>query len=253
MKPGEAARVLILGGTAEARALAAALTERAIDVISSLAGRVSKPRLPVGEVHIGGFGGVEGLAGYIQSEHITHVIDATHPFATTMTRHGVEAAQIAGRPFLRVARPGWRERPDSATWHWVASYDEARQTAEALGRRPFITTGRQTLAHYEPWRDRRALVRVVEPLDADAPTAWTVVLDRGPYDVDGELSLMRQHAVDVLLTKDSGGAYTAAKLAAARELQIPVVVVARPATPTGATEVRSVDAAIDWLATATTG
>lgn len=240
-------RVLILGGTAEARALAQALTDRAVAVVSSLAGRVSTPRLPAGEVRIGGFGGIDGLAELISTDGITHVVDATHPYATTMSAHGVAAADRAGVPFVRYARPGWRSHALAGGWTWVSSYTEAQIAADRLGSRPFITTGRQTLTHYlGGWWDRRALVRVVEPLGEQAPAAWTVVLDRGPYEVDAEHSLMSRHGVNVLLTKDSGGSYTAAKLTAADRLGIPVVVVRRPDMPTGAREVSTLD---DVLAT----
>ncbi|MFV0534283.1 MAG: cobalt-precorrin-6A reductase [Cumulibacter sp.] len=241
-------RVLILGGTAEARELAAALVDLGVPVISSLAGRVQSPRLPAGEVRIGGFGGVEGLAAFLQADRITHVIDATHPFAQTMTRHGADASDCAGVPFVRYARPGWRARSDSASWTWVRSYDEARVAAQELGAHPFLTTGRQTLPHFlEPWAARSVLVRVVEPLSSAPPTAWRVLLDRGPYTVDGELAVMRQHEVDALLTKDSGGSYTAAKLDAAASLGVPIVVVGRPEAPVGVREVPTLHEALSTV------
>ncbi|KGN36799.1 cobalt-precorrin-6A reductase [Knoellia subterranea] len=241
-------RVLLLGGTAEARALAAALVDAGVEVVSSLAGRVSRPRLPVGEVRVGGFGGVEGLAGEIARGGFTHLVDATHPFAVGMTANAGAAARFAGVPCLRLARPGWAGHPDAGSWHWVSDYEAARAVAESLrARRPFVTTGRQTLQHYASWADRDAVVRVVEPLDADAPARWTVVLDRGPYDVAGETALMHEHALDVMLTKDSGGDYTAAKLTAARELGVPVVVVKRPEVPVGLDEVASVPDVLTWL------
>lgn len=238
-------RVLILGGTAEARSLAEALHDRAIPVISSLAGRVSRPRLPVGEVRIGGFGGAAGLAEFIRSDRITRVIDASHPFATTMTRHGVQAAAATGTPFVRYARPGWRAHPLADRWTWVDSYDEARAAADLLGSRPFLTTGRQTLPHFtQPWAGREVLARLVEPLEQDPPPGWRILLDRGPYDVAGEESLLREHRIDVLLTKDSGGSYTAAKLDAAARVGVPVVVVARPQIPSGAREVATLEEAV---------
>lgn len=241
-------RVLILGGTAESRLLAQALLDRGVDIVSSLAGRVSSPRLPVGEVRIGGFGGSDGLGAFLRAHRIERVIDATHPFAVTMTSHGVDAARATGIPFLRYARPGWASHPLASTWTWVSSYNEARTAAERLGRRPFLTTGRQTLQHFlGQWAEESVLVRVVEPLADDAPTAWRVVLDRGPFDVEGERLLMENHGVDVLLSKDSGGDYTAAKLTAAGDLGVPVVVVSRPALPSGAHEVSTLDAAVQWV------
>jgi precorrin-6A/cobalt-precorrin-6A reductase len=241
-------RVLLLGGTAEARALAAGLVEAGVDVVSSLAGRVSKPRMPVGDVRVGGFGGVEGLAAALVGGGFTHLVDATHPFAVRMTANAGVASRVAGVPCLRLARPGWNGHPDAGSWHWVDDYDAGRAAAEGLGAaRPFITTGRQTLAHYASWTDRDVLLRVVEPLDEDPPPRWTVLLDRGPFGVESELALMRAHGVDVLLTKDSGGAYTEAKLRAAAELGVPVIVVRRPQVPAGVAEVSSVDEVLGWL------
>ncbi|MDO4783736.1 MAG: cobalt-precorrin-6A reductase [Propionibacteriaceae bacterium] len=239
-------RVLILGGTAEARALAQALDQAGLSFLSSLAGRVSAPRLPVGEVRIGGFGGAQGLEDFLQSERVTHVIDATHPFATRMSANAVAACGAAGVPLLRFARPGWAHRPDAASWHWVDGLEQARTVAEGIGQRPFLTTGRQTLPAFASWDDRDVLVRIVEPLSEAPPPRWTVIRDRGPYSVEGELALLRQHRIDVVLTKDSGGSYTSAKLDACAQLGVPVVVVRRP----GEGECRSVDSvagALAWL------
>ncbi|MFC7486940.1 cobalt-precorrin-6A reductase [Knoellia sp. CPCC 206453] len=241
-------RVLLLGGTAEARALAAALAEAGVDVVSSLAGRVSKPRMPVGAVRVGGFGGVDGLAAALVEGGYTHLVDATHPFAVRMTANAGAASAVARVPCLRLARPGWSEQPDAGAWHWVDDYDAGRALAEQLGaERPFITTGRQTLEHYASWTDRDVLLRVVEPLDEDPPERWTVLLDRGPFDVADERALMSQHQVDALLTKDSGGTYTAGKLAAAAELGVTVIIVRRPQVPAGVTAVSSIDEVLTWL------
>jgi len=240
-------RVLVLGGTAEGRLVADRLHHAGVDVISSLAGRVSRPRLPAGRVRIGGFGGVDGLAAYIPAEGITHIVDATHPFAATMSGNAVAAAARTGVPVLRYARPGWGSRPDATSWHWVPDVDTARRVAESLGERPFLSMGRQSLPSFTSWGDRRVLVRVVEPLTGSIPSTWTVIEDRGPYTVDGELAMLRRHAVDVVLTKDSGGTYTSAKLDAAAALGVPVVVLARPSGRAGATEVTTVDACLDIL------
>lgn len=233
--------VLVLGGTAEARALALELEARGVSFLSSLAGRVSRPRLPVGEVRVGGFGGVDGLAKFLVDHAVTAVVDATHPFAATMTAHAAQACAQTRTSLVRLARPGWAVHPDASSWTWVATHDEARAAAETLGDRPFLTTGRQTLGHYASWSDRDVLVRVVEPLEGAPPPRWTVVEDRGPYAVEGERALLQAHRVDVLLTKDSGGSYTSAKLTAARELGVPVVVVERPAPPSDVLAVSSVD------------
>lgn len=243
---GSANRVLILGGTAEARALAAALLEAGCDVESSLAGRVNNPRLPVGRVRIGGFGGADGLAAHLRSHPVDAVVDATHPFAQRMTGNAVEACAAVGVPLLRFVRPGWAGDPRAGQWHWVESYDRAREKAESLGERPFLTTGRQTLGYFEAWSGRFVLVRVVEPLAADPP-GWVVVRDRGPYRAENELALLQAHQIDVLLTKDSGGAYTSAKLDACEQAGVPVVIVGRPAEPVGVPSATSVADALTRL------
>lgn len=240
-------RVLVLGGTAEARALADALAAVGVDFESSLAGRVRAPRLPVGPVRVGGFGGIDGLTEHVRVRSVTHVVDATHPFAVTMSEHAVRAGRACGVPVLRLARPGWSDRPEAGDWHWGPTLDDVRSQAERLGTRPFVTTGRQTLAAYASWTDRAVVVRVVEPLEHRPPPTWTVVEDRGPYALAGELDLLRRYAVDVLLTKDSGGSYTSAKLDAAAQLAIPVVVLARPPARPGAVVVTSVDACVERL------
>ena len=164
-------KLLVLGGTAEARALAAALLAVEVDVVSSLAGRVSNPALPPGPVRVGGFGGVTGLLTYLRAERVDAVIDATHPFAAQMSGNAAAACASSGLPLVRLARPGWGAHPDAATWTWV------RDTAGVLlagssCRRPCLTTGRQTLAEFLPWADRAVLARVVEPPTFALPPGW---------------------------------------------------------------------------------
>lgn len=240
-------KVLLLGGTAEARELAARLERLGVPFVSSLAGRVSQPRLPAGEVRMGGFGGSEGLLSYLRENAVTELIDATHPFAATMTQNAYVATQSAGIPLIRYARPGWSTRPDALGWHWAPTLPEVFRIAGALGARPFLTSGRQTLGAFAGWADRDVLVRVVEPVDRPVPPRWTVIHDRGPYDVPGEVELMHRERIDVLVTKDSGGEYTSAKLDAATELEIPVVALSRPLLPQRLDEVSSVDACVALL------
>jgi precorrin-6A/cobalt-precorrin-6A reductase len=226
--------VLVLGGTGEARALAAEVV--GVRVVSSLAGRVSAPRLPVGEVRIGGFGGVAGLIEYLRAEDVSAVVDATHPFAERITANAVEACRQAGVPLLVLRRPGW---PAEEGWTRVASLEEA---AAAVGeRRAFITTGRQGLAAFSS-----GVARTVDPPEPPVPGV-TVLLDRGPYTVDSEIRLMREHGIEVLVTKDSGGPMTSAKLEAARVLGIPVIVVRRPPLPDGVEVVGTVADAVAWV------
>jgi precorrin-6A/cobalt-precorrin-6A reductase len=243
--------MLLLGGTAEARALARALEGTGVRFTSSLAGRVARPRMPVGETRVGGFGGVDGLRAYLREEGVTSVVDATHPFAAGISRHAALACAAEAVPLLRLERPGWSGHPDADRWHWVASHDEAAAATLRLGRRPFLSIGRQSLGSFVgPLQDLAALVRVVDEPDAPLPPAWTVRLSRGPYDLEAERALMAEHGTDVLVTKDSGGAHTSAKLDAARERGAAVVVVRRPATPDGVETVNDVPAAADWVARA---
>ncbi|MFB9908596.1 cobalt-precorrin-6A reductase [Allokutzneria oryzae] len=238
------ATVLVLGGTGEARKLAAELAGEDLRVISSLAGRVRDPKLPVGEVRVGGFGGVEGLTTWLQDNAVDAVVDATHPFASTMTASAARATAMLGIAFLVLRRPGWAPEPGDR-WHWVDSLDEAAEVLETLGDRVFLTTGRRDLPVFARL-DKFFLVRSVDAPDTSLGR-MRVVLGRGPFTVDGEIELLREHRVDVLVTKDSGGGMTAAKLVAARHLGLPVVILRRPPLPPAVTEVASVPEAVEWL------
>ncbi|MEV4944340.1 cobalt-precorrin-6A reductase [Streptomyces sp. NPDC053755] len=236
--------VLILGGTTEARALAAALHSE-VRVTSSLAGRVARPRLPEGEVRIGGFGGAEGLADWLRAHGVDAVIDATHPFARTMSFNAARAAATAHVPLLALRRPGWVPVAGD-DWRSVASLEEAAAALDGLGERVFLTTGRMGLAAFAgcpQW----FLVRSVDAPDAPMPDRAEVLLDRGPFTLEGEREVLRRHRVDVLVTKDSGGAATAPKLRAAREAGIPVVVVRRPPVPDGVPVATTPEEAADWV------
>ena len=241
-----AARVLVLGGTGEARRLASALARRpGVRVVSSLAGRVGEPSLPEGEVRVGGFGGPEGLVAWLRAEQVTAVVDATHPFAHRITASAAEAATTLGIPLLVLRRPGWQPGPGD-DWRWVPSLAAAAEALPALGERVFLSTGRQGLSAFAGLDEHWFLVRTVEAPRPPMPRRVHVVLDRGPYTVDGEDALLRRHRIDVVVTKDSGGEATAAKLVAARGLGLPVVVVRRPPEP-DAPSVETVDAAVSWL------
>ncbi|MET8683232.1 cobalt-precorrin-6A reductase [Streptomyces sp. NPDC004732] len=243
--------VLILGGTTEGRRLAELLADAAgVRVTSSLAGRVAAPRLPPGEVRVGGFGGAEGLAAWLAEHHVDALIDATHPFAGTISFNAVKAAALAHVPLLALRRPGWvAEEGDD--WHEVGSLDEAARVLPGLGKRVFLTTGRMGLAAFSGpelaglW----FLVRSVDAPERPFPSRMEVLLDRGPFTLAGEREILRAHRVDVVVTKDSGGAATSPKLVAAREAGIPVVVVRRPAGPEGVTGVATPEEAVAWVRT----
>ncbi|WP_101947095.1 cobalt-precorrin-6A reductase [Mycobacterium sp. 3519A] len=236
-------RILLLGGTSEARALAARLHQD-VEVISSLAGRVPDPALPVGEVRIGGFGGVDGLRRWLRDTRVDAVVDATHPYAATITGNAAAACRDVGLPHLVLARPGW----DPGDAIVVASDTDAAKTVTANGySRVFLTTGRSgttAFADVDAWFLIRA---VTAPEPATLPRRHHLVLSRGPYHYDGEVTLLREHRIDALVTKNSGGAMTRPKLDAAAALGIPVVMVDRPPLPAGVATVSTVDAAADWV------
>jgi precorrin-6A/cobalt-precorrin-6A reductase len=219
--------VLILGGTAEARELAGRLHDAGVAVTSSLAGRVANPRLPAGAVRIGGFGGPEALASWLAEHGVLAVVDATHPFAERISASAARATALSGVPLLRLERPGWGERPGDR-WHWVDDLDEAASAIPALGARVLLTTGRQGLRAFVSVRDAWFLIRCVDRPDSPLPPRHELLLDRGPFTLEGEQALMRRHDIDLLVAKDSGGTHTVAKLDAARERGVPVIVVRRP-------------------------
>ncbi|MCV7221285.1 cobalt-precorrin-6A reductase [Mycolicibacterium elephantis] len=236
-------RILLLGGTSEARALAARLHPD-VEVISSLAGRVPDPALPVGQVRVGGFGGVEGLRRWLRDHPVDAVVDATHPYAATMTAHAARVCAELGVPHLLLARPAWP--PGDAIL--VDSDTEAAKTVVENGySRVFLTTGRSGIAAFAEL-DAWFLVRAVTPPDAaELPRRHEVLLSRGPYRYDDELQLLREHRIDALVTKNSGGQMTRPKLDAAAALGVAVVMVDRPPLPTGVTTVVTVDDAVVWV------
>jgi precorrin-6A/cobalt-precorrin-6A reductase len=236
-------RVLVLGGTSEARALAARLHPD-VDVISSLAGRVPDPALPVGAVRIGGFGGVDGLRRWLSEAGVDAVVDATHPYAVTITAHAAAVCGELKLSHLVLARPAW----DPGDAIIVGSDTEAAKTVAAERySRVFLTTGRSgttSFADIDAW----FLIRAVTAPDAvTLPRRHQLVLSRGPYHYDDELALLRDHRIDALVTKNSGGVMTRPKLDAASALGVAVVMVDRPPLPPNVATVASVDDAAAWV------
>lgn len=238
--------VLILGGTAEAAALAQALSGWSdLDVITSLAGRTRKPEALPGEMRIGGFGGPEGLASYLRNRSINVLIDATHPFAEQMSRHAALAAERVNVPRLRLIRRPWERQPDDQ-WIDVADADDAAGVLPGLGRRIFLTTGHRDLEAFAGLDDLWFLIRTIEPAGGPLPRQVLCIRERGPFDETSEIALLEEHRIDALVTKASGGDATYAKIAAARKLGLPVIMIQRPSPPPGPTA-HDTDAAQAWL------
>jgi len=246
-------KVLILGGTGDAVKLATQLENIPnIEVISSLAGRTKKPSALVGQVRIGGFGGTEGLANYLRENAIDFLIDATHPCAGQITLNGAIAAQLAQVPHLMLVRPPW-ERESGDNWIEVKSVEAAAHAIPASIQRVFITSGRQQL---EPFKQRSQiypdtwyLIRSIDPPDVELPHSQ-VLLDRGPFSLEQERELLIKYQIEAIVSKNSGGKATYAKIIAARELGIPIVMVQRPEMPEGE-KVTSIEEVILWLSSQT--
>ena len=236
-------RLLLLGGTSEGRALAARLGPD-VDVISSLAGRVPDPALPVGEVRIGGFGGVEGMRRWLVDSKVDAVVDATHPYAATITAHAASVCGELGLPYLVLARPAW---PPGDAIVMASDAEAAKSVAAERYSRVFLTTGRSGTAAFADV-DAWFLIRAVTAPDPDTlPRRHQLVLSRGPYHYDDELAILRDHRIDVLVTKNSGGQMTRPKVDAAAALGVAVVMVDRPPLPRGVTTVSTVDDAVAWV------
>lgn len=245
-----APKVLILGGTSDAVALAHALIRRFGDrltVISSLAGITYSPVEVPGVVRRGGFGGIDGLADYLRNEKISLLIDASHPFAENISRHGQEACARLGLPRLTLLRPDW-ERLAGERRFMVPHMEAAAQRLIEIGaQRILVTTGAKDLAALAKVPKAWFLIRVIEPLAAPLPIpSHALLFARGPFTIAGERKIMTEHGIDTLLTKDSGGKATYGKIVAARDLAIPVVMLARPDT-FASHSVETAEAAVDWV------
>jgi precorrin-6A/cobalt-precorrin-6A reductase len=241
-------KLLILGGSGEAAALARALAGGArYDAVLSLAGRTEQPvKLPV-RVRRGGFGGAEGLARFLTEERIDRVIDATHPFAVQMKVHAIAAAREAGVPLVAIRRAPWVAKPGDI-WTMVGSLTEAAAALGEVPKRVFLTTGRDELRPFVAAPQHFYLIRSVEaPARADLPPQAQLITARGPFVFEAERVLLEQQKIDVIVSKNSGGEATKAKLEAARALGLPVIMVRRPELPDAPESVASVEEALAWL------
>ncbi len=234
-----ARRVLVLGGTAEARLLASALLAAGYDAVTSLAGVTRAPLLPPGTVRIGGFGGADGLRDHLSTEHCVALVDASHPYAARIATHGFIASRSLGIPYLRLERPPWREGNGD---RWISA-GNANAAAAALpdNARVLLAIGRQQIS---PFIDRAAIsgiVRAIEAPDIVLPSRWRLLLQRPPFTAEEEGALIDGEGLDHVVSKNSGGDATYGKIVAARERKIPVVMVRRPKKPEAPTFASPVD------------
>jgi len=240
-------RILLLGGTGDSRALAEALEGRAdVEVITSLAGRTEQPARIPGELRIGGFGGIDALANYLHDERIDLLVDGTHPFAARISGNAEEACRRSGTPCLVLTRPPWREVKGDR-WISVADAKAAAEVLPGLAERVFLSVGKQEVEAFAGLPGIWFLVRVIDaPRDELPLKNYEVVLGRGPFEENGERALFLLHGIQALVTKNSGGDATYAKIAVARELGLPVVMIQRPPHDDQETA-ESVDAALRWI------
>jgi precorrin-6A/cobalt-precorrin-6A reductase len=239
-------RILILGGTIEASDLTAKLSViPKVEAIVSFAGRTRQPVKPSsGEIRIGGFGGQAGLIEYLQSQHINVLIDATHPFAAQISWNAAEAAIATNIPHLMVIRPAWIKTPEDE-WIEVENVASAAQAIPEIAQRVFLSIGRQDLTPFVNVPEVWFLMRSIDPPDLEIPKG-KLLLDRGPFSLQQERQLLQEYQIDAIVSKNSGGNATYAKIIAAREFGIPVVMVRRPAIPLGE-QVTNADSAVIWL------
>ncbi|MFY0310089.1 cobalt-precorrin-6A reductase [Leisingera sp. D0M16] len=224
-------RILLLGGTTEASTLAKTLAGAGMDAVFSYAGRTAKPVSQPLPTRVGGFGGVEGLAEYLNTEGITHVVDATHPFAAQMSTNAVHACEAAGVPLCAFERPAW-QAGEGDQWVHADSIEGAVNALPKAPARVFLAIGKQNLAQFAAKPHHHYLLRLVDAPEADLPLPHTTVeIARGPFDVAGDTALMQRHGITHVVAKNAGGAGAAAKLTAARELSLPVIMIGRPEVP----------------------
>ncbi len=238
--------ILVLGGTLEASALALALAKLGERAVLSYAGRVAQPRAQPIAVRVGGFGGVPGLVRHLREQGVTHLVDATHPFASQMSSNAVAACTLTGVPLLALTRAAWHPGVGDC-WQMAADVPAAVAALHGPPLRVMLALGRMHLAAFAAQPQHHYILRLVDATD-DAPPLpqSTTIVSRGPFNVASDIALMRTHRVDIVVCKNAGGTGAKAKLDAARSLNLPVVMVARPTIPVRA-EVTRVDQVLQWL------
>lgn len=238
--------VLLLGGTTEASALAQALAEAQIPATLSYMGRVERPKAQPVPVRIGGFGGVAGLRDYIRQHAVTHVVDATHPFAAQMSTNAVNACADTGTPLIALTRPAWQPGPGD-DWQRVADIPAAVAALAGPARHVMLAIGRMHIHEFAPQPHHRYLLRLVdEPKETPPLPDHVVVVDRGPFSTQADIALMRAHKIDLVVSKNAGGTGSVSKLEAARALGLPVLMIDRPSLPPRH-EVHAIAEVLTWL------
>lgn len=238
--------VLILGGTTEASALAGELAQRGIPAVLSYAGRTGHPKVQPVPVRVGGFGGADGLAAYLRENGVTHLVDATHPFAAVMSANAVQAAKLAGIPYMALTRPAWTPVPGDR-WSHVPDISAAVEALAGPARRVMLALGRMHVEAFAAQPQHHYLLRFVDTPDVPpALPRYSLVVDRGPFDAASDIALMQAHAIDVIVCKNAGGTGAQAKLTAARTLDLPVIMIDRPTLPERS-EVHNVTEVLHWL------
>lgn len=242
-------RLLILGGTGEAATLADRVGQcfgERIEVISSLAGRTRQPRVLSGEVRTGGFGGVDGLARYLCDMHIDFLVDATHPYATRISANARAACDMAGVPRVTLLRPPWTEGPGDK-WIPVADAAEAARRVPHLGKRAFVALGSSDVSAFAALGGVSILLRFAEEPDTPPLPGAAWVVGRGPFREADELRLLADWRIDVVVSRNSGGAATVGKIVAARRLAVPVIMIQRPAPEPGPC-LDDIEETVAWIA-----
>ena len=238
--------LLLLGGTTEATQLAQVLAQASVSAVFSYAGRVASPRAQPLPVRVGGFGGVAGLSDYIAAQKITHVVDATHPFAAQMSTHAVAACHGLNVPLVALTRKPWVAVPGD-DWIHVPDITSAAKALPKKEKNVFLAIGRMHLAAFARLPLHTYLVRLIEPPVNPPFPRCQIEVAQGPFTVEGDLALMRRHHTELIVSKNAGGPAAYAKIEAARALRLPVVMIDRPAIPERA-EVHAVQAVMDWMA-----
>lgn len=239
-------RILLLGGTTEASEMAKALSLAGLDAVFSYAGRTRSPVAQPLPVRVGGFGGVDGLRSYLEVERISHVIDATHPFAAGMSRNAHTACAANRVPLIRLERPAW-EPSAGDNWTEVARLEDIPEVLPDAPQRIFLAIGKQQIDLFVTKPQHHYLLRLVDPPEGPLPLPNAqVVIARGPFDLASDTALMRAHGITHIVAKNAGGSGARAKLDAARALGIPVAMARRPDLP-GDTVTGSLAQVLHWL------